>query len=241
MMSARTTGILGVQFSRHQSVIFAYAFISDDHNYFDNVQNGGSKLKLPILDKNGKIVKHLDFKAMVRNIVNNTWNIGKGNAGDDIYFLLETGDVLRSKGKELEEVGEADTDFTDTMMEKVFVSRKGKKVTSFDVYDDKICFILNQRFLEISSTDDLLTDRLTDGPKVKFVDDDLLAVGQEVNIVEDDRLAVAPEINIIKADSLEVSPEINIVEDDPLAVGQEINIVEDDLLAVGPEINIVEE
>ena len=109
MMSARTDGVVGLQLSKHQYVMFAYAFATENRSYFKNVQKVGTTTKMPIFDKEGKLLRHVGFNAPVTHVINNTWNTGKDMEGEDVYFLLENGDVLRSKCKKLEKVPKEDT------------------------------------------------------------------------------------------------------------------------------------
>ena len=158
-----TTEVCGLHFSKHGCVTFAYAMTCENYRKrfgitFGNMRTNGSHTKLPVFDKNGKIIQHVYFKAAVKQLINNT---ERGAMGDDVYFLLKNGDVVRSKFKNLKSKHSNGTTFNSALTEEVFVGYNGRKATLFDVYDHKMCFVFNSRVLEVTSIRHLLRASLT--------------------------------------------------------------------------------
>lgn len=148
--SANTNEIGGLQFGKHDSVIFAYALTAENHSDVKNKQKYEGEVRLPIFDRNGEILQHVSFKAAVSNVINNIEK--EKSKDDDVYFLLGNGDVVRSKYNTLlhkSNNGDESACSNHNMLETVFVSSDDKKVTRFDAFNNKMCFVFNERSVEV--------------------------------------------------------------------------------------------
>ena len=145
-----TKEIYALQFSKHHCVVFAYAIATENSSYFETTFKNGSATKLPILDKNGDITNHVDFKARVKQLINNT---ERGDeVGDDVYFLLTNGDLVKSKFKDLKSKSDESINPIHVLSEEQYNRHNDKKmITLLDVYDNKLCVVFNDRLLLVTS------------------------------------------------------------------------------------------
>ena len=67
----------------------------------DNLSNEIQEIRLPIYEKDGKLLTHILFNSIVRVVIDKVEGCEDVLTEDYIYFLLEKGDVVRTTTKTL--------------------------------------------------------------------------------------------------------------------------------------------
>ena len=152
MTSARTSRILGLQLSKHQDVMFAFALSSDNQKCLkDFLEDENEIKKFPIFDVSGNISHYIRFDSPVKNVINNTWNTKEGEIEKEcLYFLLENGDLHRFSWEKLAKPEEGML-LTNETRQVIDSSGDDRKITLAGFYDNNICLVFNHRGLEILS------------------------------------------------------------------------------------------
>ena len=97
----------------------------------DNLSNEIQEIKLPIYEKDGKLLTHILFNSIVRAVIDKVEGCEDVLTEDYIYFLLEKGDVVRTTTKTLLSNKFNDSNSsrnTDSILEEVYISSDDKKV-----------------------------------------------------------------------------------------------------------------
>ena len=108
----------------------------------DNLSNEIQEIKLPIYEKDGKLLTHILFNSIVRAVIDKVEGCEDVLTEDYIYFLLEKGDVVRTTTKTLLSHKFNDGNSSrniDSIIEEVYISSDDKKVTRFDAYNKIMC------------------------------------------------------------------------------------------------------
>ena len=154
MTPARTDRILGLQLSKHQDVMFAFAFPSGNQKCLkDFLDNEKEIIKFPIFGLSGNISHYIRFGSPVKNVINNTWNTKEGKIEKEcVHFLLENGDLHSFSWEKLASPDEGML-LTEETCQVINSSGDNRKITLAGFHDNKICLIFNHRGLEISSNE----------------------------------------------------------------------------------------
>ena len=101
----------------------------------DNLSNEIQEIKLPIYEKDGKLLTHILFNSIVGAVIDKVEGCEYVLTEDYIYFLLEKGDVARTTTKTLlshkfndgNSIRNIDSVIEDYI--QVYISSDDKKVT----------------------------------------------------------------------------------------------------------------
>ena len=97
----------------------------------DNLSNEIQEIKLPIYEKDGKLLTHILFNSIVRAVIDKVEGCEDVLNEDYIYFLLEKDDVVRTTTKTLLSHKFNDGNSIrniDSIIEEVYISFDDKKV-----------------------------------------------------------------------------------------------------------------
>ena len=203
MTSAKTNRTIGLQHSKHKDVLFAYASPLESQECMKKFWEDDDKIKkFPIFDLSGDISHYIRFDSHVKNVINNTWYTKEGKLEMEcLYFLLENGDLHRFSWEKLAKP-EKGMILTDETRQVIDSHGDGRKITSADIHDSKICLVYNYRFMEILPNKPIQTENhesQTNNPSETSSDEEELklepndSIDNSLNIQEDnDNLILGP-------------------------------------------------
>ena len=137
---SKVVACIGMEFGKKvddYEEVHAYAIVDDD--YENLIEDGTADKKLKVYS-NGKLVRDLEFKSPVKQIMSCRHHEGKAQA-DDIYFLTWNGIVHRVNGTKLADpkVGDKDLEMVEAVKMKGDEEDDDRRdFEGFCVYNDKV-------------------------------------------------------------------------------------------------------
>ena len=197
MSSAKTNRTIGLQLCKHKDVLFAYASPLESQECTKKFWEDDDKIKkFPIFDLSGDISHYIRFDSHVKNVINNTWYTKEGKLElECLYFLLENGDLHRFSWEKLAKP-EKGMILTDETRQVIDSNGDGRKITSADLHDSKICLVFNYRFMEILPNKPIQTENhvsQTDNSSETTTDEEKLRL--ETNDSIDNSLEIQEDID----------------------------------------------
>ena len=125
----------------------------------DNLGNDIQEIKLPIYEKDGKLLTQILFNSIVRAVIDKVEGCEDVLTEDYICFLLEQADVVRTTTRALLSHKFDDRNGSrniDSIMEEVYIRSDDKKVTRFDACNKILCFVLMSALLSSVHTRNVL-------------------------------------------------------------------------------------